>query len=197
MLRKRGAQKGGFTLPEVLVTVAIVSVLAAIVVPTVTSQLSKGDDTSVQTNMSNLRTAVTAFVSDVRKFPGNIEHLLSAPVAADSALQAATSYGAAAVGRWRGPYMTGSLVAGALRTRTDSVNWGLAFAIDSLSDTAFVGTDGYVGVTLGGVANTAAALHIDSLIDGGTGQTAGNLRWAGAAPVVTDQRLILLLMGSR
>jgi prepilin-type N-terminal cleavage/methylation domain-containing protein len=194
MFRKSRPKRSGFTLPEVLVTVAIVSVLAAIVVPTVTNQIGKGDDTNLQTNSTSIRTGITAFVSDVRRFPGRIQHLHSAPLATDLDV-AGNAYGAAAVARWRGPYMTGSLRAPVSSSPIDSVNWSLAFAIDSLSDTSFTAANGFVGVTLGGVASTGAALHIDSLIDGGNGNTLGNLRWAGSPP--TNERLILLLMGSR
>lgn len=187
-------RRAGFTLPEVLVTVAIVAILAAVVVPTVTNQISKGDDSNLTSNVASLRTGITAFVSDVRKFPSRLQHLLTQPVATDDDVTGG-DYGTLAVSRWRGPYQTGSLAAAGAGA-TDSVLIGLAYAIDSLSDTSFtVAGNGYVGVTLGGVASATAAAHIDSLIDGGTGQNAGNLRWAGVAPAVTNNRLTLLLMG--
>lgn len=193
MLRNR-ASRSGFTLPEVLVTVAIVAILAAVVVPTVTNQIGKGDDSNLTSNVASLRTGITAFVSDVRKFPSRLQHLITLPVATDDDITGG-DYGALSVGRWRGPYQTGSLLAAGANA-TDSVLVGLAYAIDSLSDTSFTPAgNGYIGVTLGGVASSAAALHIDSLIDGGTGQNAGNLRWAGVAPAVTNNRLTLLLMG--
>lgn len=193
MFRNR-SRRAGFTLPEVLVTVAIVAILAAVVVPTVTNQISKGDDANLTSNVASLRTGITAFVSDVRKFPGRLQHLLTQPVATDDDITGG-DYGTLAVSRWRGPYQTGSLQAAAA-TAVDSVLIGLAYAVDSLSDTSFTAAgNGYVGLTLGGVASASAAVHIDSLIDGGTGQNAGNLRWAGVAPAVTNNRLTLLLMG--
>ena len=193
MFRHR-AGRAGFTLPEVLVTVAIVAILAAVVVPTVTSQISKGDDSNLTSNVASLRTGITAFVSDVRKFPSRLQHLIVQPVATDDDVTGG-DYGSLGVGRWRGPYQTGSLQAAAANA-TDSILMGLAYMIDSLSDTSFTAAgNGYVGVTFGGVANTAAALHIDSLIDGGTGQNAGSLRWGGVSPAVTNNRLTLLLMG--
>ena len=193
MLKNRSS-RAGFTLPEVLVTVAIVAILAAIVVPTVTNQISKGDDTNITTNVSSLQSAITAFVSDVRKFPSRLQQLHDKPASGDLDVTGA-AFGTAAVARWKGPYQSGGLKAIVDAHPIDSIFVGLAFAIDSLSDTSFTANDGYVGVTLGGVANSAAAIHIDSLIDGGTGQTAGNLRWAGTAPAVTNNRLIFLLMG--
>lgn len=192
----RGNRRSGFTLPEVLVTVAIVAVLAAIVVPTVTNQIGKGDDTNVVANVQTLKTGITAYVSDVRKFPRRLQHLIFAVDDTTDDITGA-DIGAGAAARWRGPYMPFSLKAQD-DLATDSVAWGgLAFALDSLSDTSFTGSavDGYIGLTLGGVANSTVALQIDALIDGGTGQTAGNLRWLGTAPAVTDNRLTYLLMG--
>jgi prepilin-type N-terminal cleavage/methylation domain-containing protein len=196
MLRQGGSKRAGFTLPEVLVTVAIVSVLAAIVVPTVTNQISKGDDTNIQTNSASIRTGITAFVSDARRFPGRLQHIVTQPVAADLDI-AGGAYGAAVVSRWRGPYMSGSLRAHVSTSPIDSINWSLAYAIDSLSDTSYTAANGFVGLTLGGIASNAVAMHIDSLIDGGTGQTLGNLRWNLTAGAPTNGRLTLLLLGSR
>lgn len=193
MLKNR-ARRAGFTLPEVLVTVAIVAILAAVVVPTVTNQISKGDDSNVQSNIASLRTGVTAFVSDARKFPSRIQHLLVRPIATDDDI-AGGDYGAQAVARWRGPYQTGSLLPAAA-TPQDSVPMGLAYLIDTFVDTAFAAPNtGYLGVLIGGVSSNAAAVHIDSLIDGGTGRTTGNLQWALTGADPAGGRLTLLLMG--
>jgi prepilin-type N-terminal cleavage/methylation domain-containing protein len=194
MLKNRSSRTG-FTLPEVLVTVAIVAVLAAVVVPTVTNQIGKGDDTNLVTNIADLRTSMTAFVSDARKYPSRLQNLTTVPLAADLDLFGG-QFGAAAVARWKGPYVSTSLKALSNTLKTDSIFIGLAYAVDSLADTLYVAPNkGIIGLKLGGVANTAAALHIDSLLDNGDGQNAGNVRWLGAAPAVTGNRLVMLLLG--
>jgi prepilin-type N-terminal cleavage/methylation domain-containing protein len=192
MSRNR-SRRAGFTLPEVLVTVAIVAILAAVVVPTVTNQIGKGDDANLTSNVSSMRTGITAFVSDVRKFPSRVQHLLVKPAAGDSALDG--PYGALAVNRWRGPYQTGSLQPVVLSAAADSVLIGHAYVLDVFKDTGFVAPRGYIGVTLSSVASNATALKIDSLIDGATGQLQGNLQWTLTAGVPTNNRLTLLLMG--
>lgn len=199
MFSKR--RKSGFTLPEVLVTVAIVAVLAAIVVPTVTNQISKGDDTNLPTNATSLRTAITAFVTDTRKFPGRLQHLMTAISNTDLDINAA-QYGAAAESRWNGPYMAGGLKA-AGATPQDSIFWALAYAVDSLRGNMlstvapFTNNTSGVFVTLGGVTTRAAARHIDSLIDAGNDSTAGALRWrsSNVAGDPTNGRLYYLIMG--
>lgn len=194
MLKTR-SNRPGFTLPEVLVTVAIVSVLAAIVIPTVTNQIGKGDDTNLATNVSGLRTAITAFVVDTRKNPSRLQNLVTVPLATDLDL-AGGQFGATAVGKWKGPYLSTSMKALSNTLKTDSIFMALAFAVDSVADTNFVAPlKGMFGLKLGGVANNAAARHLDSLLDNGDGQNAGNLQWAGATPLVTSNRVVMLLMG--
>ena len=191
MLSKGGAKRIGFTLPEVLVTVAIVSVLAAIVVPTVTSQIGKGDDARFATSITNVRTGITAFVSDTRKFPGRVSDLYNAIVTTDDDIFAA-DYGAAAAGRWRGPYASGALSA------TDSMALSLAFMHNVLIDSNIVtGTSGQVIASLSGVLTQAAAARLDTLIDGGNGDDAGILQWQPNTGAIAERAVKLMLMGSR
>jgi prepilin-type N-terminal cleavage/methylation domain-containing protein len=188
MLR-RGTKKAGFTLPEVLVTVAIVSVLAAIVVPTVTSQIGKGDDTQMQTSIANVRTGVTAFVSDTRRFPRRVSHLYNAITGQNDLF--GTAYGTIAT-RWKGPYVSGAMPLG------DSLPMGLAFMRDSLVDSNLVaGTSGFMIASLSGVTAQAAAARLDTLIDAGNGSDAGILQWTPAAGAIAQGALKLQLMGSR
>ena len=192
MLKKRRSRRAGFTLPEVLVTVAIVSVLAAIVVPTVTSQITKGDETRFQTTIANLRTGVTAFVSDVRRFPGANSHLYNVITGLNDL--SGVAYGGTST-RWKGPYVSGALPAG------DSLQMGLAYMRDALVDSNYAGGTGYVIATLTFGSPTtftnAQALRLDSLVDAANGQGAGILRWPAGAGPHTETRLKLQIMGSR
>ena len=188
---KRRSNRTAFTLAEVLVTVAIVAILAAVVVPAVTNQISKGDEANIASVVGSVRTGITAFVTDTRKFPGRTSDLFNAILATDTAITA-TEYGTPAANRWKGPYMSGSL------TALDSMPVGLGYLRDELVDSGFATSTGYLIATIAGVPTDAAALRIDSLIDNANGRTVGALRWrlpvAGAVP---DASLKLQLMGSR
>lgn len=191
MSNRRRAMKSGFTLPEVLVTVAIVAVLAAVVVPTVTSQIGKGDESSFQSGTTNLRTGITAFVSDTRRWPGRLSDLFNAPAAADLDLFNA-AYGAPAVARWRGPYMSGALGA------TDSLYVSMATIRSDLIDSSLTaGTSGYVIATLLDVTTLTQVARLDTLIDGSTGNDAGTLQWPAGAGPFANGSVKLQLMGSR
>ena len=188
---KNRSSRAGFTLPEVLVTVAIVAVLAAIVVPTVTNQMSKGDEARIASTVPSLRTSITAFISDTRKFPGRISDLFTAIVGTDDDLFA-TDYGTTAAAKWKGPYGAGSLAP------ADSLNVSLGYLRNTFKDSGFATSSGYVILTIAGVYTDASALSIDSLLDNGDGRTLGNLRWrAPASGQVPDSSLKFILMGSR
>lgn len=185
-MRTHASRRSGFTLPEVLVTVAIVSVLAAIVVPTVTSQISKGDETQAQTTITNIRTGVTAFVSDTRKFPRRVSHLFNPITATDNDLFG-NAYGTTTVTRWKGPYVSGALPLG------DSLNMSLsAFIADSLVD-----ANGFVTASLMGLTTQALAGRLDTLIDAANGDAAGILRWTPSSGAITSGDVKLRLMGSK
>lgn len=183
-MSKRRSRRAGFTLPEVLVTVAIVAILAAVVVPAVTQQLSKADAPSLAASIGSLRTGVTAFVSDVRKFPRRVSFLANAITATDSTLELGEAFGTSGAGKWRGPYVSFAINKG------DSVPLGMSlYARDSMWKASNVLTIG-----IGGVTDTVELHRIDSLVDNKSGSAGGNLRWNLSNPATS---VTYLLMGSR
>jgi prepilin-type N-terminal cleavage/methylation domain-containing protein len=188
---KKHSRRSGFTLPEVLVTVAIVAVLAAMVVPAVTQQIGKGDDSNLTAGTQSVRTAITSFVADTRKFPGNVEDLYVRPTSTDDDAFG-NEYGATAVGRWNGPYHVGSFATGATEI-------GFAILRDSLRAITAANV-AYPDLEIGQltlfltIAGEARRLHADSLLDKGNGPATGDVQWTAT---LTDTAVVVKLLPAR
>jgi prepilin-type N-terminal cleavage/methylation domain-containing protein len=169
---KKHSRRSGFTLPEVLVTVAIVAVLAAMVVPAVTQQISKGDQGQLSSSIQGLNTGLTSFVADVRKFPIALSQLSQAVANNDSTLMPLGHLNAVEAGRWKGPYIQTEIadpVAGA--GAKANVGFGL-----SLLDTLRMGANNFVIAKISG--DSADVVRADAAADNGDGKDAGIIRWS-------------------
>lgn len=186
---KQRSRRGGFTLPEVLVTVAIVAILAAAVVPTVVNQITKGEGASFSSDANALTHAVTQFITDTRQYPSEIDHLINPIVALDKDILT-SDYTARAIAQWKGPYLATSQ--NVLTNDYTFTGYGL------IADNVLVapsGQGGFITLNLDETGITLARLgEIDAAVDGGdgvvrsdcatgtasTGSTSGRLQWTEA-----------------
>lgn len=84
-------RRSGFTLIEVLVTVAIVAILASIALPLYTDYVRRGKITEATSNLLAMRTKMEQFYQDNRSYnPGGA---IPAPCAAGSSIQPPTMKG--------------------------------------------------------------------------------------------------------
>lgn len=160
-------RRAGLTLPEVLVTLAIIAVVAAVLVPALTSQLTKGDAGRVSEDLKAVQTGVQAFVADVRRYPKNINQLSNAIALTDADLVNGTSYTARHVSRWRGPYFVRDIEPADADFET---GYG-GKVLTSLMTTAVVGTGGtYLGIKVSGLSGTERD-QVDVVLDDGISGT--------------------------
>lgn len=99
----------GFTLIEILVTVIVIGVLAAVVIPAVTQQTVAGDPSRIVEDFNTVGSAIERFSVDLRpKFPGDIEDLINKPQSASTTLDvnlAGAEYSSNDLSAWNGPYL--------------------------------------------------------------------------------------------
>ncbi len=163
----------GFTLIEMLVILAIMAALAAVLLPTLTNQIQKSEVGRVTGDLTNLRTAMEAFLVDVHRYPGHV-HDLGTPITTTDTDADTAAYPPGLVARWDGPYLDRVVAAG------DSLETGFGGQIqDGFAKVEYPAASGvfYLSVIVTEVSQSDFD-RVDAGMDGGDGATDGRLRWA-------------------
>jgi prepilin-type N-terminal cleavage/methylation domain-containing protein len=185
MVPRIPGKRKGFSLAEVLVTIAIIAVLAAVVVPSIGSQLKTGDESRVQQDLSNIRSAVEQFLADVRRYPGTVAQLNKAITTSDQDITP-TAYTSSQVARWRGPYLT--------KDPTVSAGTGFDLSINGSFSSATFSLNGsnvsYLVVSIP-ITTSANAVAIDRRMDDGD-VTTGLIRCTGTSAACGTLQYLLM-----
>lgn len=184
----------GFTLVETVVTVGLLAVLAAFVVPSVIRKADAADPVKVANDLNAISTAVQTFSSDMKGImPGDIQDLTqpvlvnsvcNAVAPCDSTITHRSAYTASQAVLWKGPYLSASIernpnamlrsgyVADVTNTLTrfDAINgvpeWCQLSSGGAVTCNGFIPTNPlFVAVRVTGL-NREQALQVNSIIDG-------------------------------
>jgi prepilin-type N-terminal cleavage/methylation domain-containing protein len=128
-------RRAGFTLIETIVTVGLLAVIAAFVIPTVIQKAGAGDPVKVQNDVTAVQRGMETFATDSKAgFPRLVSSLTARPVAGTSQLIDLTTTGTIAmtanqVTAWNGPYLGATMSP----TQKDSISTGfLAYIMNHL-----------------------------------------------------------------
>jgi prepilin-type N-terminal cleavage/methylation domain-containing protein len=184
---RKSFSRRGFTLAEVLVTVTIVAVLAAVMVPAVLNQVAKGDSPAVANDVDGIRTAVTTFAADTRHFPQRLSQLgLGTLTGKDIA---GNTLDAVAIGSYKGPYasLTGGHLAPAGILFGDTLVSIAPRQICMQDSTNSGDHTGTSFITASQVALLELAIDQNATPLVGIGSnTTGAVRWAQTGPTGTE-----------
>ena len=102
--------RGGFTLIETIVTVGLLAVLAAFVIPTVIQKAGAGDPVKVASDVTAIRTALETFQSDVRGgYPNQLRLLTDLPTTQNHFIDSTTAFTPGQIAAWNGPYLAAAM----------------------------------------------------------------------------------------
>ncbi|MDB4876515.1 MAG: Type secretion system protein [Gemmatimonadetes bacterium] len=103
-------RRAGFTLIETIVTVGLISVLAAFVIPTVIQKASAADPVKVQNDLNAIRQGMETFAGDVKAgFPNQVRVLTSVPLTTNHLIDSTTLISAGQILIWNGPYLASTI----------------------------------------------------------------------------------------
>lgn len=169
------AKARGFTLAEVLVTIAIIAIMAAVLLPALNNQLSKGDTSRISSDLVNIQSGLQAFVSDIRGYPSAPSQLVTTLSGTDIN---GTTFATSAISAWRGPYVSRDV----LSNTGGRATIGASFTKTVTSSTSFL------TVSLSPITSDQFASLENTLDEGttsSTSSTAGLVRYNSASSTLS------------
>lgn len=158
----------GFTLAEVIVSVAIAAVLAAAIVPTVEGRMTRARGEALAHELLSLQTALNAFRQNVGNYPKNLDYLTTMGTEKYCTGIPTKTFSAGDQSNWRGPYIS-RIITG------DYSPDGYSTITDRLAYSA--GPPPIADITISPV-DAAVAAVVEDIIDGpGQNFTTGAFIW--------------------
>lgn len=163
------SRRNGFTLAEVLVTLAIIAVMAAVLLPSLTAQLSKGDTGRLGSDLTGIQSAAQAFVADVRRYPSALGDLTTAITASSTDLDG-LPIPSTLLSKWKGPYLNrdvGNTAGGVIGTTFSKTAGGnganyLGITVTSVPASVFAGIEALLDDGVAGVSSTNGVVHYNA-----------------------------------
>jgi prepilin-type N-terminal cleavage/methylation domain-containing protein len=165
---RRARRRPAFTLVETIVTLGLLAVLAAFVVPTVIQKAGAGDPVKVVSDLSAIRTALATFQTDVGGVPNQLRMLIVQPTAANHFIDSVTVVKQGNAIAWIGPYLNaeiGTLPRDSLATGYHSYIYNTVTRYDATNNAAefYVVAGGGTGGTFDATNTLFAAVTISGL----------------------------------
>lgn len=179
------SREGGYTLVEVAVAVAVLSVLSVVALPQVVKHLYGGQTAALAENLDGLNHAIQMFRVDVGRYPSRLSYLSAPPPggATDSCGREILT-----LVNWRGPYVDRSIPGTGMVSGTSIIQNGVRR--NPMASSSF-------GTLLIDVTDVDRELaeQMEAAFDGNADFGAGTIVWVESA--TTGQGLLTYNIPSR
>lgn len=181
--------RGGFSLPEILVAVVVMALLAAVVVPTIYGRLAASRSDAIVGELQSLQNGIMLFYRDVGHYPRRLDYLNTLPTPATNVLDACgVQIPTAAQANYRGPYINRQIVmlnpGGGITKYLLATGDSVESLITRTTQVAQNGGTQQVLQILVYGPDQSTAESIDKSVDGSIDGTGGIIQYVAVAPYV-------------
>ena len=181
-LDRRPLGRRGFSLGEIVVALAIIAIMAAMIYPTIASNLKDSRSTALSQTFAGLSSGIAEYKRATTRYPGSLLLLTTAPVAADLDI-CGNATTATLVALWRGPYASRLITTDGLAIGDATMPTGLRRVT--------AGTNIFLMIDAPAV-ETDVADALESLYDAGTASaTTGTIRSTTASIAATTTSALI------
>lgn len=165
--RQRLIGRGGYTLIETLVTVALLVVIATIMLPVLSAGGASNRLNQADSELKGLTDAIASFFRGVTEWPGDVEDLVS-PIGGGDQDVCGRGYSGGERNGWVGPYLNVAIPAGGLDVGIGTVR----------PDFAHVDAGEYdlLGIVVDNV-EVGDAMALDDMVDADGDAAGGTIQW--------------------
>ena len=181
-IRRSRDSNRGFTLVEVLVTLAILAVMLAVLLPGLSQQIRNANSSNLSQNLKTVNDALQKYRENVGYYPNQLALLGTKPTTSNTDACGATLT-STAVALWKGPYLT-------LRMGTNGIQSGDAVIQNTLTrvpttTTSSTVLEGELDITINTVSLNVATDVEDNIDAGATDFTQGTVRYVSSTQIMT------------
>lgn len=176
MIQNHVRSREGFTLIEILVALILIALLLGAVVPAVMNQVTKGDTNRVLEDLDAVSTGAQMFRMDVRRWPSELEHLVTKISTSDNMLaDGGGTFTTGMVNRWDGAYLDGVTITASATT----LMTGGEGEIQNAFSTAFpFNSETYLSIIVSNLPESQRT-SLDVAVDGSADPLNGRVRVSG------------------
>ena len=139
-MRTDSPSRSAFTLAEILVSLAIIAILGAAVVPTIKGRLTVASANALAGELQGLQQAILAFRTNTGRYPSTLAYLTYAPPGATTDICGAGITGTNIL-NYRGPYVTRNITANYVVGDNYTVHVALVLVLAASPDPEYLQID--------------------------------------------------------
>ncbi|MDQ6718266.1 MAG: type II secretion system GspH family protein [Gemmatimonadota bacterium] len=167
---------------EVLVTLAIIAVMAAVMIPSLSSRVRVSNSTNVSQNLKTINDAIQKYRENVGYYPSQLVLLTTKPTTANTDACGIT-LSTTDVTLWQGPYLSLTVTSNGIKSGDATIRNNLVRSPTNTSSSTVM--DGTLSIFADSVT-TAMATDVEGSLDAGsTDFTTGTIRYTAASSTLT------------